>query len=88
LAFFLFRWQPALFGAPSVAGDPRGRSVVAQPGGGNGGQDLQGVAHRLDHQLEAIERADGPKDVGGVSPLPAARLEQPLFTEARQEQTQ
>jgi hypothetical protein len=88
LTLFLLCGQPPLLGAPPVAGDPVGRGVGAQPGGGDGGYDLQGVAHRLGHQFQTVEGPDGREHVGRVGPLPTAGPEQPALAETLQERVQ
>jgi hypothetical protein len=62
--------------------------VGAQPVGRKGGEGREGVAHRLRHELDPIQRAAGGQHVSRVRPLPPPRLEQPAVAGASQQQVE
>ena len=68
--------QATVLDPPGVALVPGARGGGTQPVRGDGRDLVQRRPQRLAQKLEAVERADRGQHVGGVGPLPPARLEQ------------
>jgi hypothetical protein len=61
---------------------PLGRGDRAQPAGRRRGERVQRGAHRLAHELDAVEGAHGRQHVRAVGALPRARPHQPALRRA------
>jgi hypothetical protein len=51
--------------------------LLKQPAWRHHGQRLQGMAHRLSHTFQAVERPDGGKDMGRIRALLSPSFEEP-----------
>ena len=67
--------RPAL-----IAFDPLGMAVLAQPVWGDGGQNIERVAHCLGDEFEPIESTDSGEDMCGIGSLSAVSFEQAMLT--------
>jgi hypothetical protein len=85
LASFPALGQPVVVESAHVTLRPLGPDASAQPFWCDRGEDIQGVAHALADQLQAVQAAHYGQDAGGVGALIASGLDQSHPAEALQQ---
>jgi len=77
--------QAAVFGPQFIALQPALLDARPKPVRIYNGQSVEGLPHRLDHQFQPVNRADGGEDLRGVGALLTAGLEEATLLQESQQ---